>query len=220
MTDKCSFYKDKMLDYLDGELAEEAEKQFRQHLDACPDCRRELMQWEGMFNLLELPEENPGQGFTESVLQTIKNQEHNKAADLQTEKSSWSLRNLTLSLTGIFLLAFSISIWLLIGAGQPLFHTAAQSIRIIMEAALGLLPAPLILGLYQVGSSPGTFLAAVLTGLQQKLLFMCSLSETLFVIIRALPPTTWAVILAAGFISSLLLGRMLGNDIEIKNQNS
>ncbi|HBG21992.1 MAG TPA: hypothetical protein DDW83_01910, partial [Peptococcaceae bacterium] len=64
MTDKCSFYKDKILDYLDGELAEEAEKQFRQHLDACPDCRRELMQWEGMFNLLELPEENPGQGFT------------------------------------------------------------------------------------------------------------------------------------------------------------
>jgi predicted anti-sigma-YlaC factor YlaD len=214
MTDKCSFYKDKMLDYLDGELAEKAEKQFRQHLDVCPHCRLELTQWEGMFNLLELPEEEPGQGFTESVLQTINNQGHNKAAD-SPEKSSWSLRNLTLALTGIFLLAFSISIWLLIGARQPLFHTAAQSIRIIMEAALGLLPAPLILGLYQLGSSLGTFLAAVLSGLQQKLLFIYSLSETLFVVIRALPPTTWAVILAAGLISSLLLGRILGNDITI-----
>jgi hypothetical protein len=77
------------------------------------------------------------------------------------------------------------------------------------------LPAPLILGLYQLGSSLGTFLAAVLSGLQQKLLFIYSLSETLFVVIRALPPTTWAVILAAGLISSLLLGRILGNDITI-----
>jgi predicted anti-sigma-YlaC factor YlaD len=212
MTDKCSFYKDKILDYLDGELAEKAEKQFRQHLNICPHCRRELTQWEGMFNLLELPEEDPGMEFTCSVLNAIHSQERG-TTDLQPDP--WSIKHLTLALTGIFLLAFSISIWLLIGARQPLFHTAAQSIRIIMEAALGLLPAPLILGLYQLGSSLGTFLAAVLSGLQQKLLFIYSLSETLFVVIRALPPTTWAVILAAGLISSLLLGRILGNDITI-----
>lgn len=212
MTDQCSFYNDKILDYLDGKLEEGAEKQLQKHLDACPHCRRELVQWEKMLNLLELPEENPGPGFTCSVLDAIHSQE-NGVAELQS--AAWSIKNLTLALSGIFLLAVSIFLWLLSGAEQPLLHTAAQSIRIIMETALGLLPAPLTLGLYQLGSSLGTFLAAVLSGLQQKLLFICSLSETLFVVIRALPPTTWAVILAAGFISSLLLGRMLENDIEI-----
>lgn len=215
MTKRC-IYQDKIPVYLDGELEREAEALFSQHLKSCPQCRQELTKWEGMFNLLELPEEDPGPGFTNSVLEAINNQEQQGPVDFQPAlifRSPWNMKNLTLVLTGVFLLAFSLSYWLVAGTGQlPLIHAVGQSVRIIMETALGLLPTPLAVVIYQVESSLGAFLVAVLSGLQQKLLLLFSLGEALFVIIRALHPVTWAVLLATGFISSLLLGRMLGNE--------
>ncbi|CEO87844.1 zf-HC2 domain-containing protein [Syntrophaceticus schinkii] len=212
LTQRC-MNTDKIPDYLDGELKGEAEVLFKQHLKDCPQCRQELKKWEAMFSILELPQQDPGPGFANSVLEAI-NHQQTEAINLQPAgiRSPWKLKNLALLLAGVFLLAFSLSCWLLAGAGQlPLIHAVGQSCRIILETALGLLPAPLAAVIYQVESSLGGFLVALLSAVQQKLLFLFSLGEAFFVIIRALSPVTWAVMLATGFVSSLLLGRMLGN---------
>jgi anti-sigma factor RsiW len=219
MTKSCSAYKDKIPAYLDGELGEEDETVLRRHLKFCPQCRRELTKWEEMFSLLQLPQEDPGPGFADSVLEAInlqEVQEQKKAAALRfrgfASRNPRIMKNLNLGLTGIFLLAFSLSCWLLAGTKQlPLIHALGRSGRIIMDTVLDLLPTPLMAVIFQAGSGMGEFLAALLSGMQQKLVFLFSLSETFFVIARAISPVTWAVTLAAGFISIMLLGKVLGN---------
>ncbi len=213
MTEKCTG-QDEIAAFLDGELKGEAEALFKQHLEGCPRCRLELTKWQEMYSLLDLPPVDPGTGFAESVLAAI-NPLQNETATLQTEGMRYPrrLKNTALLLAGVLLVAVSLSSWLFSVPGWlPLLEAAGESCRLVLRTAFGLLPAPMAMILYQLVNSLGGFLASLLPVLQQKLLFLFSLGETFFVVIRALPPLFWPVMLATGFISSLLLGKLLGNE--------
>lgn len=215
MTDKRCVYQEQITTYLDGELERETAAQFKEHIESCPQCSQELKKWEEVFNLLKLPEEEPGTGFTNSVLCAIHRQE-GETADLKQNPlllhDPWNIKNLTLMLSGIFLLAFSITAWLVTGGGQLLLiHTISRFAGIFVDTVFGLLPEPLAAWVYQVGNYLALFADAVLTGIQQKLLLLLSWGETFLMLIRLLPPIAWVVMLVTGFISCLILGSLLEN---------
>jgi len=215
MTDKRCVYQEQITTYLDGELERETAAQFKEHIESCPQCSQELKEWEGVFDLLKLPEEEPGPGFTKSVLNALHRQK-GETADLKQNPlilhDPWNIKNLTLVLSAIFLLAFSITSWLLTGAEQLLLiHHISRFVGIFVDTVFSLLPAPLAAWLYQVGNYLSLFADAVLTGLQQKLLLLLSWGETFFMLIRLLPPTAWVFMLVTGFIACLILGRLLEN---------
>lgn len=49
----CPDYKGLMMGYLDNELDEEQKKIFQQHLDQCPDCKKELAEFESLKQLAD-----------------------------------------------------------------------------------------------------------------------------------------------------------------------
>jgi len=49
----CPDYKGLMMGYLDNELDEQQKKQFTEHLDQCPDCKKELAEFTELKQLAD-----------------------------------------------------------------------------------------------------------------------------------------------------------------------
>ena len=49
----CPDYKGLMMGYLDNELDEQQKKQFTEHLDQCPDCKKELAEFKELKQLAD-----------------------------------------------------------------------------------------------------------------------------------------------------------------------
>ncbi len=218
---RCCDYKEMIPAYLEGELEQKTAEELKQHFESCPQCFQELQQWEKIFNLLELPEEDPGPDFAASVMEAVHREEQRAAASpARTIRNPWNLRNLTIGLVMVFLLACTLPTCLIANSVQlPLFYAAAELTRAILKAIVDLLPVPLAAVFTQAGSILLGFWSAVLFAAKQCLLLLLSLMETLFILVRALPPTTWVVLLTLGFTSSLLLGKLLGTDYKIEPEN-
>lgn len=219
---RCCDYKEWIPAYLEGELEKKTAEKLKQHLESCPRCFQELRQWEKFFSLLELPEEDPGPDFAASVLEAAHpdQQRGTAVSPAGTIRNPWNLRNLTIGLVMIFLLACAIPAWWIASSGQlPLYYAAAELTGAILKAIVELLPVPLAAGLEQAGSILLGFWTAVLFAVKQGSLLLLSLMETLFVLVRALPPATWVVLLVTGFVSSMLLGKLLGTDYKMEPEN-
>ncbi|MCM3406025.1 anti-sigma factor [Cytobacillus oceanisediminis] len=66
-------YCDTLIDYFNGHLDNEEKQNFERHLDKCPECKKELKEWESMIDILPYSSEpaDPPSGMKERVMANI-----------------------------------------------------------------------------------------------------------------------------------------------------
>jgi anti-sigma factor RsiW len=68
----CNATRQRLQDYLDGQLSDAACRDMEAHLAQCPDCRAEVQAWRHLFAALDEPElPGPPPGFAPAVLRRV-----------------------------------------------------------------------------------------------------------------------------------------------------
>ncbi len=72
MSDMCDIIKNRLFDYIDGELDDASRAELEEHIDNCPECRKEFQDCLATIKLLHTAREIPPKDIASSVMTQVR----------------------------------------------------------------------------------------------------------------------------------------------------